>query len=164
VVGTTGWYENYEEVAKEVMFSRGAMLAATNFSLGVNLFFSLNEWLAKTMVEHPEYAVRVDETHHVHKQDAPSGTAISIAERLLLHLDKKNWSLNGQQPETIPIFAHRIDEVPGTHEVRFAGPYDEIKLVHTAHNRRGFASGALVAAEWLLGKTGVFSMRDVLGI
>lgn len=164
VVGTTGWYEHFEEVAKDVKLKRGAMLTATNFSLGVNLFFSLNEWLAKSMVQHPEYAVRIDETHHVHKLDAPSGTAISIAERLLLHLNKKGWSLDGEQPDSIPVFAHRMDEVPGTHEVCFTGPYDEIKLVHTAHNRLGFASGALVAAAWLPGKTGLFTMRDVLGL
>jgi 4-hydroxy-tetrahydrodipicolinate reductase len=164
VVGTTGWYEQYESLSLLARTKQGAMLTATNFSLGVNLFFALSSWMGSVMAQHPGYEVRIDETHHVHKKDAPSGTAITIAERLLEHLKLKGWSLDGANPHSLPIYAHRIDEVPGTHEVRFSSEEDEIVLSHVAHNRHGFASGAVMASEWLQGKTGVFTMRDVLGI
>ena len=116
------------------------------------------------MADHPDYHVRIDETHHVHKKDAPSGTAITIAERLLEHLNLKGWSLNGTMDNSLPVFAHRSDEVPGTHEVRFSSAEDDIVLSHIAHNRNGFASGAVLAAEWLVKKQGVFTMKDVLGL
>jgi 4-hydroxy-tetrahydrodipicolinate reductase len=164
VVGTTGWYESFNDLANLAASKQGAMLTATNFSLGVNLFFALSSWIGSVMTQHDAYQVRVDETHHVHKKDAPSGTAITIAERLLEHLKLKDWSLDGANPQSLPIYAHRIDEVPGTHEVRFSSAEDDIILSHVAHNRNGFANGAVMAAEWLHGKTGVFTMKDVLGI
>lgn len=164
VVGTTGWYEAYEELVALVKAKQGAMITATNFSLGVNLFFALSQWMGAVMSEQSTYQVRIDETHHVHKKDAPSGTAITIAERLLEHLNLKGWSLNGTENNSLPVFAHRTDEVPGTHEVRFSSAEDDIVLSHIAHNRNGFASGAVMAAEWLVNKQGVFTMKDVLGI
>jgi 4-hydroxy-tetrahydrodipicolinate reductase len=164
VVGTTGWYDVYDELADLAKAKQGALLTATNFSLGVNLFFALSQWMGAAMADHPDYHVRIDETHHVHKKDAPSGTAITIAERLLEHLNLKGWSLNGTMDNSLPVFAHRSDEVPGTHEVRFSSAEDDIVLSHIAHNRNGFASGAVLAAEWLVKKQGVFTMKDVLGL
>jgi len=164
IVGTTGWYEHYESLADLTNAKKGAMLTATNFSLGVNLFFALNQWMGAVMAQHHNYQVRVDETHHLQKKDAPSGTAITIAERLLEHLNLNSWSLDGYVSNSLPIFSHRIDEVPGTHEVRFSSKEDEITLSHIAHNRNGFASGAVMAAEWLIDKKGVFTMKDVLGL
>jgi 4-hydroxy-tetrahydrodipicolinate reductase len=164
VVGTTGWYDVYDELADLAKAKQGALLTATNFSLGVNLFFALSQWMGAAMADHPAYHVRIDETHHVHKKDAPSGTAITIAERLLEHLNLKGWSLNGTMDNSLPVFAHRSDEVPGTHEVRFSSAEDDIVLSHIAHNRNGFASGAVLAAEWLVKKQGVFTMKDVLGL
>jgi 4-hydroxy-tetrahydrodipicolinate reductase len=164
VVGTTGWYDVYDELADLAKAKQGALLTATNFSLGVNLFFALSQWMGAAMADHPDYHVRIDETHHVHKKDAPSGTAITIAERLLEHLNLKGWSLNGTIDNSLPVFAHRSDEVPGTHEVRFSSAEDDIVLSHIAHNRNGFASGAVLAAEWLVKKQGVFTMKDVLGL
>lgn len=164
VVGTTGWYKAYEELVALAKTKQGAMITATNFSLGVNLFFALSQWMGAVMSEQSTYQVRIDETHHVHKKDAPSGTAITIAERLLEHLNLKGWSLNGTENNSLPVFAHRTDEVPGTHEVRFSSAEDDIVLSHIAHNRNGFASGAVMAAEWLVNKQGVFTMKDVLGI
>ena len=164
VVGTTGWYDVYDELADLAKAKQGALLTATNFSLGVNLFFALSQWMGAAMADHPDYHVRIDETHHVHKKDAPSGTAITIAERLLEHLNLKGWSLNGTMVNSLPVFAHRSDEVPGTHEVRFSSAEDDIVLSHIAHNRNGFASGAVLAAEWLVKKQGVFTMKDVLGL
>jgi 4-hydroxy-tetrahydrodipicolinate reductase len=164
VVGTTGWYDVYDELVDLAKAKQGALLTATNFSLGVNLFFALSQWMGAAMADHPDYHVRIDETHHVHKKDAPSGTAITIAERLLEHLNLKGWSLNGTMDNSLPVFAHRSDEVPGTHEVRFSSAEDDIVLSHIAHNRNGFASGAVLAAEWLVKKQGVFTMKDVLGL
>lgn len=164
VVGTTGWYEAYEELVALAKAKQGAMITATNFSLGVNLFFALSQWMGAVMSDQAAYQVRIDEIHHVHKKDAPSGTAITIAERLLEHLNLKGWSLNGTENNSLPVFAHRTDEVPGTHEVRFSSAEDDIVLSHIAHNRNGFASGAVMAAEWLVNKQGVFTMKDVLGI
>lgn len=165
VVGTTGWYAHFDEISAYVAQKGSALLPATNFSLGVNLFFAMTEKLGALMQPHTQYKARIEETHHVHKKDAPSGTAITAAERLLSGWTQATaWSLNGENPDALPVIAHRIDEVPGTHEVIFSNAIDEIRLTHTAFNREGFASGALFAAQWLLGKKGVFSMRDVLGV
>lgn len=165
VVGTTGWYQHFDEIKTYVQQRNGAMLPATNFSLGVNLFFAMTEKLGALMQPHAQYQARIEETHHVHKKDAPSGTAITAAERLLSQWTQAaDWSLNGEKPSSLPVIAHRIDEVPGTHEVIFSNAIDEIRLTHTAFNREGFAAGALFAAQWLVGKQGVFSMRDVLGV
>jgi len=163
IVGTTGWYNDYDNLAAEVIKQGGALLAATNFSIGVQLFFAMNAWLAKLMGPQKSYEARIEETHHVHKKDAPSGTAITLAERMLAGMpDKKTWSLTPGKDE-LPIVAHRIDEVPGTHDVFYTSAVDEIRLTHTAFNRKGFALGAVVAAEWLQGKKGVFTMQDVIG-
>lgn len=163
VVGTTGWYAHYDEIAAEVKAKGGALLAATNFSIGVQLFFAVNAWLAKVMHPQKAYQARIEETHHIHKKDAPSGTAITLAERMLSGLtDKKGWSLAPNANE-LPIIAHRIDEVPGTHDVFYTSDVDEIRLTHTAFNRKGFALGAVIAAEWLQGKKGVYTMQDVIG-
>ena len=165
VVGTTGWYHQFDEISAYVKEKGSAMLPATNFSLGVNLFFALTEKLGALMQPYEQYQARIEETHHVHKKDAPSGTAITAAERLLSQWTHAvDWSLHGEKPNALPVFAHRIDEVPGTHEVIFSNAIDEIRLTHTAFNREGFAAGALFAAQWLVGKKGVFSMRDVLGV
>lgn len=165
VVGTTGWYHHFDEISAYVKEKDGALLPATNFSLGVNLFFAMTERMGTLMQPYKQYQARIEETHHIHKKDAPSGTAITAAERLLSQWTQlADWSLNGYEPNTLPVIAHRIDEVPGTHEVIFSNAIDEIRLTHTAFNRAGFASGALFAAQWLCGKKGVFTMRDVLGV
>ena len=143
-----------------------ALLQSSNFSIGVNLFFELNAVLAQMMNAYPEYQLSIEETHHTHKKDAPSGTAITLAERIMEHLKrKKSWTL--AQPidaEQLSITAHRLDEVPGTHSVKYTSAIDDIELIHTAHNRDGFALGAVVAAEFLKSQKGVFTMKDVLGI
>lgn len=163
VVGTTGWYSEYDRLKALVAERGGCMLTATNFSLGVNLFFALSKWIGQVMNEYDQYEVHIDETHHIHKKDAPSGTAITIAERLLEGLkNKSGWSLASKDLSKLPIFAHRKDDVPGTHEVRFMSSEDEIVLSHVAHNRTGFASGALLAAAWVISRKGVYTMQDLL--
>lgn len=165
VVGTTGWYDHLPEIKAEVARANGALLHASNFSLGVNLFFKLNEYLARLMNAHPTYDVVLDETHHTQKKDAPSGTAITLAEGILKGTKRKTrWRLNeGQHAEDLVIHSHRVDPVPGTHVVTWASAIDQIEIKHTAHTREGFALGAVLAAEWLRGKTGVFTMNDLLG-
>jgi 4-hydroxy-tetrahydrodipicolinate reductase len=166
VCGSTGW-NNQLERAHAMCIEKGtAMLQSSNFSIGVNVFFEINTLLAKMMNAYPEYEVTMEETHHTHKKDAPSGTAITIAERIIEQLDRKNnWTIT--QPfgsDSLSIIAHRVDEVPGTHAVKYASPIDDIELIHTAHSRDGFALGAVVAAEFLKDKKGVFRMKDVLGL
>ena len=164
VCGTTGWNEELEEVKIKIENEGGALLQASNFSIGVNIFFEINKQLAILMNGHPEYAMSVEETHHTAKKDAPSGTAITLAEQILAHIDhKKNWALNFMNNEHIlPIVAHRVEHVPGTHKVTYSSAIDDIEIIHTAHSREGFALGAVLAAEFLAGKNGVFTMRDVL--
>lgn len=163
VVGTTGWYDRYAYCADQVKESQGALLAATNFSIGVQLFFKLNAWFAGIMNRQEAYKLRISETHHIHKKDAPSGTAITLAERILGNYKRKNgWGLNPATEDEIPIEALRIDDVPGTHSVHYNSPIDEITLTHTAFNRDGFALGAVLAAEWINGKQGVFTMDDFM--
>jgi 4-hydroxy-tetrahydrodipicolinate reductase len=165
VTGTTGWLEHYKEAVALCHQQKGALLYASNFSLGVNLFFALNQQLAKLMSNFPAYQIRIHETHHTQKLDAPSGTAISLAEQILDHQpDLKKWELDQSKirPTSIPINASRQNEVPGTHEVSYSSEIDTIDIKHTAHSRQGFALGAVLAAEYLQGKTGVYDMRDVL--
>lgn len=171
VVGTTGWYDQLGLVRDLVAHHRGALLWASNFSIGVNLFFRLNRQLARLMERQPHYAVRIDEVHHVHKRDAPSGTAITLARDIDLAVQRyAGWDLEGREavnadpqgPPAIPVRAERTDEVPGTHTVTWASPDDRIVITHEAFSRRGFATGAVHAAEWLLGRTGVHTMDDVL--
>lgn len=169
VSGTTGWLDRYEEAMQLCRENETAFLYASNFSLGVNLFFELNEKFAEMMQNFTQYQVEIEEIHHTKKRDAPSGTAISLADQIIENGKKTNWKLSESskneaniEENTIPITAKRIDQVPGTHMVKYTSEIDDIELKHTAHSRDGFALGALLAAEWIHGKTGVFGMRDVL--
>jgi len=164
VVGTTGWNDQLNAISDLIEQSNGSLLHASNFSVGVNLFFALNEQLAKLMAKHKSYSVSLEEIHHIHKLDAPSGTAISLADQITgQHQAYSSWHLGKEKTErSIPIDAHRLNEVPGTHSVKYASEIDDITITHEAHNRKGFALGAVIAAEWLVGKKGVFTMKDVL--
>lgn len=165
VCGTTGWLQHKPEAEKSALENGTAFLYGSNFSLGVNLFFALNEKLADLMKNFDAYNVQLEEIHHVHKKDAPSGTAISIAEGIIRnHLKFSSWKLEETKDRELGIFAIREDEVPGTHSVFYRSEVDEIEIKHTAFSRNGFALGALVAAEWIKGKQGVFTMNDVLGL
>lgn len=167
VSGTTGWLERLPEAQEFCEKNGGALLWASNFSIGVNLFFALNTYLSKMMDERPEYTPAVTEIHHIHKLDAPSGTALTLVQGMVEHVRRlSGWALSPPipVPGEIPVSAIREGEVPGTHIVAWASPADEIKIEHRAHSRLGFASGALLAAQWLAGKQGFFSMQDVLGI
>lgn len=164
VSGTTGWLENYEEAVNYCQSKQGAFLYASNFSIGVNLFFSLNLHLAKMMKNIEGYSPEMEEIHHIHKLDAPSGTAITLAESILEHSSLENWSIEDKPKDELRIKVKREGEVPGTHSVKYASEIDEIEIKHTAHNRKGFALGAVIAAEWINNKKGVFQMKDVLSI
>jgi 4-hydroxy-tetrahydrodipicolinate reductase len=164
VSGTTGWLENYNEVIKFCEDSNGSFIYASNFSIGVNLFFNLNEQLARIMRPWHEYKVSIEEIHHIQKKDAPSGTAISIAEGIMKHSNKIGWKLERTEEEEIEIIAKRIDKVNGLHEVVYTSDIDSLSIKHEAHSREGFAIGALLASEWLQPKKGVFTMKDVLGL
>tara|TARA_R110000772_G_scaffold176847_4_gene288503 strand:+ start:66 stop:770 length:705 start_codon:yes stop_codon:yes gene_type:complete len=164
VSGTTGWLENYNEVIKFCEDSNGSFIYASNFSIGVNLFFNLNEQLAKIMRPWDEYKVSIEEIHHIQKKDAPSGTAISIADGIIKNSNKTAWKLNDAEDEEIEIIAKRIDKVNGLHEVVYTSDIDSISIKHEAHSREGFAIGALLASEWLQFKKGVFTMKDVLSL
>jgi 4-hydroxy-tetrahydrodipicolinate reductase len=170
VVGTTGWYGNLQEIKNDCLNSNNTLLYGSNFSIGVNLFFHLNTVLAKLMNNYPAYEVQVEEIHHTQKLDAPSGTAMTIAEGIIEELDRKSEWLNEVVGTPIPdvikneqllIESHRIENVPGTHTVVYSSEVDDIEIKHTAHNRAGFALGALVAAEWLQNKQGFYNVADV---
>jgi len=162
ICGTTGWLENYEKAVEICKQENSAFLYASNFSIGVNLFFELNEKLAKMMSSFSNYSVEIEEIHHTQKLDAPSGTAISLAQQIVENSSKKSWQLNAAGENEIPIYAKRIDNVPGTHTVSYKSKIDSIEIKHTAHSREGFALGAIVAAEWVKDKKGVYKMKDVL--
>ncbi len=165
VSGTTGWLDKFEEAKANCIKENGAFIYASNFSLGVNLFFELNKQLAKMMARFDVYDVQLEEIHHTQKLDAPSGTAISLAEGIIAHSSKDNWALDvTKNKNEIPIVAKRIDKVPGTHTVAYNSLVDEIEIKHTAKNRDGFALGAIIAAEWLQHKHGVYTMKDVLDL
>lgn len=165
VSGTTGWLEHYDEATALCKKKNGAFIYASNFSLGVNIFFELNNTLAKMMENLGEYNVNMEEIHHTQKLDAPSGTAISLANGIIEnHKGYKAWKLDEAAENTLPIVAKRIPDVPGTHTINYESEVDTITIEHVAHNREGFALGAVVAAEWLVGKRGIFSMKDVLGL
>ena len=165
ISGTTGWLEHYNKAVKICNEKNGTFLYASNFSLGVNIFFEINRQLAKIMKKHPEYAIKMKEIHHIEKIDAPSGTAITLAESIIKETDYEKWSLNKDFKENeISIEAERLSDNTGTHEVIYKSETDEIKIKHAAENREGFALGAVIAAEWLIDKKGVFSMKDVLNI
>ena len=165
VCGTTGWLDSYKNIIKNCEARNGSFIYASNFSVGVNLFFGINEYVAKVMAPWDEYDVSVEEIHHTQKKDAPSGTAITIAEGIMKHTHKDNWKLDEGSPSTIPISANREGDVKGTHAVTYTSTIDTISIKHEAHTRDGFAKGAILAAEWLSKKeSGVFTMKDVLGI
>lgn len=166
VCGTTGWLKQYDEVKKTCTDKGQAFFYASNYSIGVNLFFKLNEYLGKLMKPYNGYKASMEEIHHIHKKDAPSGTAITLAEGLIKnHGGFKNWALQENAKETeLPILSKREGEVPGTHIIHYTSACDEITISHEAYNRKGFAEGAVVTAEWLKGKKGVFGMNDLLGI
>ncbi|MCW3120525.1 MAG: dapB [Flavipsychrobacter sp.] len=166
VCGTTGWNDELPEAQAAATAHKAALLQASNFSIGVNIFFEVNKVLASLMNGHPEYNVTIEETHHTQKKDAPSGTAITLAEQVLNNVVRKNkWTLNdASELSNLAITAHRIENVPGTHNIKYSSPIDDIEIIHTAHSRDGFALGAVLAAEFIAGKQGVFSMQDVLGI
>lgn len=165
ISGTTGWLDKLPEATAICKQKNGAFIAASNFSLGVNIFFELNAHLAKMMRNLEQYTISIEEIHHTKKLDAPSGTAITLAEGIIDNTKKESWALNVTSNENvIPITAKRIDEVPGTHTVAYKSAVDTLEIKHTAHSRDGFALGAIIAAEWLVGKTGVFTMKDVLGL
>ncbi|APY10504.1 4-hydroxy-tetrahydrodipicolinate reductase [Seonamhaeicola sp. S2-3] len=166
VSGTTGWLDDYEKAVALCKEKKGAFIYASNYSLGVNIFFELNKTLAKMMSNLSQYNVTMEEIHHTKKLDAPSGTAITLAEGVIENnANYDAWELNEtNNKRSIPIVAKRIEDVLGTHSVNYKSEVDTINIEHIAHNRQGFALGAVVAAEWLVGKTGVFSMNDVLNI
>ena len=164
VSGTTGWLDRYDEMIALCKEKNGGFISSSNFSLGVNLFFGLNEYLAKMMAKIDGYKVTMEEIHHIHKLDAPSGTAISLAQGVIENSQYNNWTLENATESDILIEAVRTGEVPGTHTVTYDSGIDSIEIKHTAHNREGFALGAVIAAEWLARKHGIFSMRDVLNI
>jgi len=166
VCGSTGWLQQLEEIKKNVTEKNGAFLYASNFSIGVNLFFELNNFLAKLMSKHENYHVMLEETHHTQKRDAPSGTAITLAEQVMANIKtKKHWVNHISDNETeLEIISERIDPAPGTHKIKYSSSIDDIEIIHTAHNRQGFASGAILAAEFICDKKGIFSMKDVLNL
>lgn len=165
VCGSTGWLDKMEEVKKYCLDHDCAFLYSSNYSIGVNIFFELNRHLAKMMASYNEYDVSLTEIHHTQKKDAPSGTAITLAEQVLeKNPRKKKWVNHySDDPEELEIISERMDPAPGTHQVKYSSPIDDIEIIHTAHNRMGFATGAVLAAEFIRGKKGVFSMKDVLG-
>jgi 4-hydroxy-tetrahydrodipicolinate reductase len=164
VSGTTGWLEHYPEMTQLCQEKNGTFIYGSNFSLGVNLFFLLNEKLAKMMNGFPEYKVELEEIHHTQKLDAPSGTAISLANQIIENSNYTSWQLGQTDNNVIGIEAKREENVPGTHSVFYKSTIDEIEIKHTAHTREGFAQGAVMAAEWILDKKGIFTMKDVLGL
>jgi 4-hydroxy-tetrahydrodipicolinate reductase len=164
VSGSTGWTERIDEIHQYCREQNGAFVYSSNYSIGVNIFFEINKKLAAMMAAHPEYEIWMEEIHHTAKKDAPSGTAISLAEQVLGEVKRKKKWVNevSTNPEEISIISKRIDPAPGTHTIKYSSPIDDIKITHTAHSREGFASGAVLAAEFVKGKKGIFTMKDVL--
>lgn len=165
VCGSTGWLDKWDEVKNYCEAQKGSLVYASNFSIGVNLFFEVNSFLARLMNKHPEYNVSMEEIHHTQKKDAPSGTAITLAEGILKQIDrKKNWKLGDTtDTSTLAIRSHRIDPDPGTHVVKYQSTVDDIEILHKAHSRQGFALGAVLVAEWIIDKKGILTMKDFLG-
>ncbi|WP_334125744.1 4-hydroxy-tetrahydrodipicolinate reductase [Empedobacter brevis] len=163
ICGTTGWLDKQNEVNQLAIANHTAFLYASNFSLGVNLFFELNSILARMMNKYRnEYQINLEEIHHTQKLDAPSGTAITIAEGIIDNSTYNSWSMEEKASDVIPVEAKRIEDVPGTHIVQYTSEVDTIEISHIAHSRKGFALGAVIAAEWIWNKQGVFTMKDVL--
>ena len=166
ISGTTGWLDDFDKAIDVCKENNGSFIYASNFSIGVNIFFELNKQLAKMMNSQKEYSINVEEIHHTKKLDTPSGTAITLAEGIINNTSKRDWQLKETQVNagTIPIEAKRILDVPGTHIISYESQIDSIEIKHTAHNRKGFALGAIIAAEWLNNKIGIYTMKDVLNI
>jgi 4-hydroxy-tetrahydrodipicolinate reductase len=168
ISGTTGWLDDFDKAIDVCKENNGSFIYASNFSIGVNIFFELNKQLAKMMNSQKEYSINVEEIHHTKKLDTPSGTAITLAEGIINNTSKRDWQLKERQTQisdgTIPIEAKRILDVPGTHIISYESQIDSIEIKHTAHNRKGFALGAVIAAEWLNNKIGIYTMKDVLNI
>lgn len=162
ISGTTGWLDRRSEIEAICKKNKGGFLYASNFSLGVNLFFKLNKDLAKMMDKHSHYRVRMHETHHENKLDAPSGTAIRLAHDIADNSRYAGWSMDSKDPDMISVTSSREGKISGTHEILWESADDAIQITHTAHSRMGFAEGALLAAKWIVGKKGLFSMQDVL--
>lgn len=166
VCGSTGWLQKLDDVIRYCTTQDGAFLYASNFSIGVNIFFEINKRLAGLMDAQPDYNVTIEEIHHTQKKDAPSGTAVSLADQVIESVHRKTSWINaaGKSADELVITSKRIDPAPGTHTVKYSSPVDDIEIIHTAHNRTGFATGAVLAAEFLTDKKGVFGMKDVLGL
>ena len=166
ISGSTGWLDNFEKAKKLCVEKKGCLIYASNFSIGVNLFFEINKQVAALMDPYENYDVSMTETHHTEKKDAPSGTAISLAEQILAKIGRKNKWVNEPSSEAsnLIIRSERIDPAPGTHSVTYDSPIDSIEITHTAHTRKGFAGGAVLAAEFANQKMGIFTMKDVLGL
>ena len=166
VSGSTGWLEDWAEVENYCTENNGSFLYASNFSVGVNIFFELNKKLAQLMNGHSDYEISMEEIHHTQKKDAPSGTAITLAEQILLEIPRKKKWINeeARSPEDLPIISKREDPAPGTHSIKYSSAVDDIEIIHTAHNRLGFALGAVLAAEYIYNKKGIFTMKDILGL
>jgi 4-hydroxy-tetrahydrodipicolinate reductase len=164
VCGTTGWYQHLPAVKEECIRRGNALFYASNFSLGVNMLFHINERLAQLMNSYSDYSPRIDETHHIRKKDAPSGTAITLAEGILENIDRLHAWTSGETDDSdkLPVISHRINDVPGVHEIVYESDTDMLSLRHEAKNRKGFAYGAVLAAEWITNKKGVFTMRNLL--
>jgi len=165
VCGSTGWLEHLEEARAACIDHNAALLVASNFSIGVNIFFEVNKKLAELMQPHSEYDILMEEIHHTKKKDAHSGTAITLAEQILDKVDRKSHWINevAREKDELSIISKRIDPAPGTHTITYTSEIDDIEIKHTAYSRKGFAGGAVVAAEYLAGKKGIYSMSDVLG-
>ncbi len=165
ISGTTGWLKKKAAIEELCKRKKGAFFYASNYSIGVNIFFALNKFLAKMMDVRTQYEIETEEIHHVQKLDAPSGTSITLAEGILENIQrKKSWVNDTPTSKThLPIISKRIDKVPGTHQISYHSAIDTIEIKHTAHSREGFARGAIQAAEWIIGKRGCFGMQDLLG-
>ena len=166
VCGSTGWLQKWDDIKEECFEKEGAMVYASNYSIGVNLFFELNTYLSNLMKDYDEYDVKMVEIHHTQKRDAPSGTAITLAEQILQNISsKKNWiNEPSNKKENLEIVSERTDPAPGIHKIKYTSAIDDIEIIHTAHNRIGFAGGAVKAAEFLVGRKGIYNMKDVLGL
>ncbi len=166
VSGSTGWLAEWDDVKNYCGQKNGGLLYASNFSIGVNLFFELNRYLAELMSTHTEYDVALEEIHHTAKRDSPSGTAITLAEQVLQKITSKKLWVNhiSDNMEELEIISERVDPAPGTHKIKYSSPIDDIEIIHTAHNRKGFAGGAVLAAEFMKGKKGLYGMKEVLGL
>ena len=165
VCGTTGWLDKKEEIDALCIEKGSAFFYASNYSVGVNIFFALNKFLAKMMNEQPQYTLETEEIHHTQKLDAPSGTSITLAEGIIENISSKTAWVNkaSKAKSKVPIISKRIEKVPGTHSIHYQSIIDDIEIKHTAHSRAGFAGGAIQAAQWIIGKKGVFGMSDLLG-